>query len=139
MLRATKVRDVTEIKMGRSLDGRAALYWVAAYLIDAILIDTGCDYTKEELAEFLSGKQLSMIINTHYHEDHVGGNALLRERFGLRALAHPVTIPLMNREYDLYPYERDLGLPCAVHCRPGRSHRQQRRRQPARHRDTGAL
>ena len=42
MLRAAQVGDVTEIKMGRSLDGRTALYWVAAYLIDGILIDTGC-------------------------------------------------------------------------------------------------
>jgi len=56
VLKATQVGDVTEIKMGRSLDGETALYWVAAYLIDGILIDTGCDYTKNELAEFLDGK-----------------------------------------------------------------------------------
>ncbi len=112
MLRAAQVGDVTEIKMGRSLDGRTALYWVAAYLIDGILIDTGCDYTREELAEFLSGKQVSMIVNTHYHEDHVGGNALLTERFRLRAFAHPETIPLMSKKYDLYPYEREIwGYP----------------------------
>lgn len=112
MLRATQVGDVTEIKMGRSLDGRTALYWVAGYLIDGILIDTGCDYTKEELTEFVTGKQVSMIVNTHYHEDHVGGNALLRERFGLRAFAHPETIPLMSEKYDLYPYEREIwGYP----------------------------
>jgi hypothetical protein len=46
MLKATQVGDVTEIKMGRSLDGETVLYWVAAYLIDGILIDTGCDYEK---------------------------------------------------------------------------------------------
>ncbi len=112
MLTATQVRDVTEIKMGRSLNGRTALYWVAAYLMDGILIDTGCDYTREELAEFLGGKQVSVIVNTHYHEDHVGGNALLAERFGLRAFAHPETIRLMSRKYDLHPYEREIwGYP----------------------------
>ncbi len=112
MLKATQVGDVTEIKMGRSIDGVTALYWVAAYLIGGVLIDTGCDFSKEELADFLEGKQVSVIINTHHHEDHVGANALLARRFGLGALAHPEAIPLMNRKYDLYPFEVEIwGYP----------------------------
>lgn len=119
MLKAKQVGDVTEIKMGRSLDGRVPLYWVAGYLIDGILMDTGCDYTREELADFLSGKQVSTIVNTHYHEDHVGGNALLKERYGLGALAHPETIRLMNRKYDLYPYQREIwGYPAPCTADP---------------------
>jgi glyoxylase-like metal-dependent hydrolase (beta-lactamase superfamily II) len=98
--------------MGRSIDGVTALYWVAAYLIGGVLIDTGCDYSKKELAHFLEDKQVSVIINTHHHEDHVGGNALLAERFGLGALAHPETIRLMSRKYDMYPYEVEIwGYP----------------------------
>jgi len=112
MLKATQVGEVTEVKMGRSLDGVTVLYWVAAYLIDGILIDTGCDYAKNELAEFLKDKKPSVIVNTHYHEDHVGGNALLAERFGLRAVAHAKTIRLMNGKYDLYPYQSEIwGYP----------------------------
>jgi glyoxylase-like metal-dependent hydrolase (beta-lactamase superfamily II) len=112
MLKATQVGDVTEIKMGRSLDGETVLYWVAAYLIDGILINTGCDYSKKELADFVEGKQDSMIINTHYHEDHVGANALLAKRFGITALAHLETIPLMSRKHDLYPFEVEIwGCP----------------------------
>jgi len=112
MLNATQVGNVTEIRMGRSFDGVTVLYWVAAYMIDGILIDTGCDYTKNELGEFLNDKKLSVIVNTHYHEDHVGGNALLAERFGLHALAHQETIRLMNCKYDLYPYQSEIwGYP----------------------------
>lgn len=112
MLRATRVGDVTEIKMGRSLDGQTALYWVCAYLIDGILIDTGCDYTKNEFVDFLRGKNVSLIVNTHYHEDHIGGNALLREEFGLRAVAHSDTVSLMSRRYDLYPFQEIIwGYP----------------------------
>jgi glyoxylase-like metal-dependent hydrolase (beta-lactamase superfamily II) len=112
MLKATQVGDVTEIKMGRSLDGETALYWVAAYLIDGILIDSGCDYSKKELAEFLEDKRVSLIVNTHHHEDHVGGNALLEKQLGLDALAHPEAIPLMSRKYDLYPFEVEIwGYP----------------------------
>jgi glyoxylase-like metal-dependent hydrolase (beta-lactamase superfamily II) len=112
MLKATQVGDVTEIKMGRSLDGETALYWVSAYLIDGILIDTGCDYSKNELAEFLQDKRVSVIINTHHHEDHVGGNALLARQFRLKAVAHPQAIPLMSRKHDLYPFEVEIwGYP----------------------------
>jgi glyoxylase-like metal-dependent hydrolase (beta-lactamase superfamily II) len=119
MLEAKQVGDITEIKMGRSLDGQTVLYWVTAYLIHGILIDTGCDYTKEELAGFLSGKEVSTIVNTHYHEDHVGGNALLKERYGLEALAHPETIRLIGRKYDLYPYQREIwGYPAPCTAEP---------------------
>jgi glyoxylase-like metal-dependent hydrolase (beta-lactamase superfamily II) len=112
MLKATQVGNVTEIKMGRSLDGETALYWVAAYLIDGILIDTGCDYSKKELTEFLKDKRVSLIVNTHHHEDHVGGNALLAKQFGLKALAHTEAIPLMSRKYDLYPFQVQIwGYP----------------------------
>ena len=112
MLKATEIGDVTEIKMGRSLDGVSVLYWVAAYLIGGILIDTGCDYSKKELGDFLKDKQISVIVNTHYHEDHVGGNTLLVERFRLGALAHVDTVRLMNRTYELYPFEQEIwGYP----------------------------
>jgi glyoxylase-like metal-dependent hydrolase (beta-lactamase superfamily II) len=108
MLKATRIGEVTEIKMGRSLDGVTALYWTAAYLIDGILIDTGCDYSKNELADFLEGKQVSVIVNTHYHEDHVGGNAVLAKRFGLSAVAHTETVDLLNRKHELYPFELEI-------------------------------
>ena len=112
MLKATQIGDVTEIKMGRSLDGENVLYWVAAYLIDGVLIDSGCDYSKKELADFLEGKQVSLLINTHYHEDHVGGNALLEKRLRLGALAHPETVRLMSRKYELYPFQVEIwGYP----------------------------
>jgi glyoxylase-like metal-dependent hydrolase (beta-lactamase superfamily II) len=112
MLKTTQIGDVTEIKMGRSLDGENVLYWVAAYLMGGVLIDTGCDYSKNELADFLEGKQVSLLINTHYHEDHVGGNALLAKRLKLGALAHPETIRLMSRKYRLYPFQVEIwGYP----------------------------
>lgn len=119
MLKATAVGDVTEIRMGRSLDGSTVLYWVAAYLIDGVLIDTGCDYTKKELADFLGDKKVSCIINTHYHEDHVGANALLKGRYGLRAFAHRETIRLMSEEYELYPFQRETwGYPTTCTAEP---------------------
>jgi len=117
MLKATQVGDVTEIKMGRSLDGVTVLYWVAAYLMDGILIDTGCDYTKDELANFLNDKKISIVVNTHYHEDHVGGNALLVDRFRVPTLAHPETIRLMAEKYEMHQYRVEIWgypMPCTA-------------------------
>ena len=122
MLKATRVGDITEIKLGGSIDGSTVLYWVAAYLIDGILIDTGCDFTKTELVEFLVDKHLSAIVNTHYHEDHVGANALLKQRLGLRALAHQETVRLMDQKHDLYPFQREIwGYPDRCTAEPVRA------------------
>jgi len=92
MLEIEQIEEVTRIRMGREVGGRV-LYWVAAYLVDGLLIDTGCRHTAEELAGFLEGKDLKMVVNTHHHEDHVGANHILKERFGVRIFASAESAP----------------------------------------------
>jgi len=50
MIKASTHNEVTRLFMGHDLDGRL-LYWVSAYLVDGLLIDTGCKHTAEELYE----------------------------------------------------------------------------------------
>jgi glyoxylase-like metal-dependent hydrolase (beta-lactamase superfamily II) len=58
----------------------------------AVLIDTG--YVKDApqtlalVEEALGGEALSLIVNTHSHSDHVGGNAALKARYGC-----PIAVP----------------------------------------------
>lgn len=104
MIEISEFGAVTRFKMGRELDGRV-LYWVSAYLVDGLLIDTGCRHTAEELASALHERQVREIIFTHYHEDHIGGGKLLQERLSIKIQAHPRTIPLVNRAPALYPYQ----------------------------------
>lgn len=104
MIEISEHGAVTRFKMGRELDGRV-LYWVSAYLVDGLLIDTGCRHTAEELACALHGRQVREIIFTHYHEDHIGGGSILQEQFGLKIWAHPRTIPLVKSAPPLYPYQ----------------------------------
>ncbi len=50
MLQINHFGPVTQIKIGRELEGRV-LYWTAAYLVDGLLIDTGCPHTPERLVD----------------------------------------------------------------------------------------
>jgi glyoxylase-like metal-dependent hydrolase (beta-lactamase superfamily II) len=95
--------DVIRFDLARTLLGRGR-YWTAAYWVDGMLIDSGCDYTAAEMRNALSGKAMRTIINTHAHEDHIGCNALLqRERSDLKILAHPLAIPILADPCQLRP------------------------------------
>ena len=104
MLETQEFAGVTQIRMSRELNGKP-VYWVAAYLVDGLLIDTGCSHTSQELSDFLEGKGIRQVVNTHYHEDHMGGNHDLINRFGVDIYAHPDSIPLIAQGFELYPYQ----------------------------------
>ncbi len=104
MLETITFEHVTQIKMSREVDGKP-IYWVAAYLVDGLLIDTGCSYTSRELLSFLKGMNVTLVVNTHFHEDHVGGNRDIIDGFGIEIYAHPDSIPLIAKRPELYPYQ----------------------------------
>lgn len=111
MLIATQYEQVTQIKMSRYPEFRPATY-VSAYLVDGLLIDSGPAHTAEELADFLKDKEVKTVVNTHYHEDHISANALLKERYGAELLAHPLAINRINQPATLYPYQEEVwGYP----------------------------
>lgn len=80
MIEITRFEDIIQIRMKSEVDG-AAQYWVSAYLVDGLLIDTGCIHTAEELGRFLESRRIHLVMNTHHHEDHVGANHLIQKRF----------------------------------------------------------
>lgn len=102
MLKIKEYGEVTQITMGA---GDQPIYLVSCYLVDGMLVDTGCPHTADELVNFLKDKNLKFAINTHYHEDHIGANHLLQKEFGLDIYAHPDAIPLINKVHELYPYQ----------------------------------
>jgi glyoxylase-like metal-dependent hydrolase (beta-lactamase superfamily II) len=104
VIETTQYEQVTQIRMSRELDGKP-VYWVAAHLVDGLLIDTGCSHTSNELSAFLEDKNLRQVVNTHYHEDHIGGNHNIMSRYGVDVYAHPDSIPLIAKRFDLYPYQ----------------------------------
>lgn len=102
MLRIKEYDDITQIILGA---GDQPLYLVSCYLVDGMLVDTGCAHTADELVDFLKDKNLKFVVNTHYHEDHIGANHLLQKDFCLDIYAHPDAIPLINKVHELYPYQ----------------------------------
>jgi len=111
MLATTEYGQVTQIKLCRYPDFNPG-GTVSAYLVDGLLIDSGPAHTAEELTEFLKGKGVKTVVNTHYHEDHIAANALLKERYGVELLAHPLAVSKINRPATLYPYQEEVwGYP----------------------------
>jgi len=106
MIEADQFEEVTRIRMGREMDGRV-LYRVASYLVDGLLIDTGCAHTAGELADFLEGRGLKLAVNTHHHEDHIGANGVLMERYGIEVFASAGSVPLISQA-RVIPSYREL-------------------------------
>lgn len=118
MIETTEFEQVTQIKMSKELGGKP-VYWMSAYLVDGLLIDTGCAETSNELVSYLEGKELRQVVNTHYHEDHIGGNHDILARFGMDIYAHPKSIPLIESRPHLYPYQEfAFGYPVPTKVRP---------------------
>jgi len=110
MLKATTYGDVTRFDLARTLAGKGR-YWTTAYLVDGLLIDTGCAFSAPELVRVLAGRPLAGIVNTHTHEDHIGANGpLQRERPVLPVHAHPLALPVLADPLrkPLHPYRRLL-------------------------------
>jgi glyoxylase-like metal-dependent hydrolase (beta-lactamase superfamily II) len=111
MIATAEYEQVTQIKLCRYPDFSPHAT-VSAYLVDGLLIDSGPAYTAEELTEFLKNKGLKTVVNTHYHEDHIAANALLKERYGVELFAHPLAVDKINQPATLYPYQEEVwGYP----------------------------
>lgn len=122
MLRATPCGAVTRYDLARSLAGKGR-YWTTAYLVDGLLVDTGCAHTAAQFAQELRDIAISRVVNTHSHEDHIGANGLLqRLHSDLKILAHPLAVPVLvdpRHKQLLHPYQRLFwGWPQACKAQP---------------------
>jgi endoribonuclease LACTB2 len=87
MLKISTHDDVTIYKMGRSI-GKFVPYVVHSFLLADALIDTGTRFAGAEFLSALKEKKISRIINTHFHEDHVGNNHIIQQMFSAEIFAH---------------------------------------------------
>jgi glyoxylase-like metal-dependent hydrolase (beta-lactamase superfamily II) len=111
MLSANPYGDVLQIRLSRYPDFPASM-WVAAYLVDGLLIDTGPSWTAGELTAFLDDKRPALAVNTHYHEDHISANKFLQDAYGILIYAPPASVAKIASPAKLYPYQEEVwGYP----------------------------
>lgn len=122
MIKITKFGDIARFDLSRTIAGRGR-YWTTAYLVEGLMVDTGCAHTADELLAALEDHQVTQIINTHSHEDHFGANSVLSHCFpALKIYSHPGAARVMSnpRRYQpLHLYRRVLwGWPGACTAIP---------------------
>jgi len=95
MLKISRHETVILFCMGRSLFG-FPLYPVYAFLVGDTLIDTGTNRAGKKFVCELKGRTIKKIVNTHHHEDHIGNNADVQERFSIPVYAHSSALPYLE-------------------------------------------
>ena len=119
MIRVSEIEGVLALSCSRNLP-RA--YRTGAFLVDGLLVDSGIPRTAAEMARLAAERGVKQVVNTHHHEDHIGGNAAVARRTGARILAHPLALERL-RDWSgvrpFLPYRTFMfGRPEASHGEP---------------------
>lgn len=114
MLEVVDHGPVCELRMATGLLGRG-LYWVSAFYLQGVLIDAGPPRTAHELARWIGTRPLEAVVNTHHHEDHVGGDIELP----VTPRAPAASLARMAHPPRLQPFRRlAWGQPSAISALP---------------------
>jgi glyoxylase-like metal-dependent hydrolase (beta-lactamase superfamily II) len=104
MIQCEQIGAIRKYRLARSNLGRV-LYFTACYWIDGLIVDTGCAHTIDELVAALDGLPINCIVNTHSHEDNIAANAALQAKYGVKALAHPLALPVLLAPREKQPLQ----------------------------------
>jgi len=112
---------VTGWELGWSPVGRPMMTTIC-YRVGPILIDTGPPHMRQTVLEMSARERLEAVLLTHYHEDHSGNAAAIRQRTGLPVFGGEQTADKLSRPYSIFPYQHLMwgaNSPVAVDIFPG--------------------
>jgi glyoxylase-like metal-dependent hydrolase (beta-lactamase superfamily II) len=81
--------------MGRGFGGKF-IFPVYCFLVDDLLVDSGAPVAQKEFKKVLEGIHVSIVVNTHGHEDHIGNNRLLTRMKNAKIFAHPKAFAILQ-------------------------------------------
>jgi len=85
--------------------------WTSSYLLDGLLIDTGCPAGSRDIVAWAqslpSGQKIHKVFLTHFHEDHAGGAFAIQKALGLSIFAPELTQELLDAQKK-YKYYRKV-------------------------------
>lgn len=79
---------------------------VWCYLVDGLLIDTAQRHMQREVLDTFAHQRIDQIVLTHFHEDHSGNAAALRDQHQCLVVAGDLTAERIANGFPLLPYER---------------------------------
>lgn len=94
---------VERLHLARAVAGRP-LHWASVHLVDGVLVDTGPASARAALVRFLRGREVTDVLTTHEHEDHIGNHAVLPP--GVAVHAPPLALRFLERGHDPFPLYR---------------------------------
>lgn len=80
-------------------------FTVIFYQLNDVLIDTGHYRNQKRVLESLHDESLSVILLTHFHEDHSGNALAISQRKQIGVLGHPVTAEKLKNGFPILPYQ----------------------------------
>ncbi len=99
------IGDVRTVELGYSPMGHPFMT-TRIYQVDHILFDTGLSHLKKVVLGYLTENPVSAVYLTHYHEDHSGNAASIKEHFKVPVFGHPVTVEKLKKPLPIFPYQR---------------------------------
>ena len=105
-MRIFKEHDFGQVighELGWSPVGRPLMTTIC-YRVGPVMIDTGPPHMRAAVLDLITRNRLEAILLTHYHEDHSGNSAAIRN-LGLPVFAGEQTAEKLRQPYKIFPYQ----------------------------------
>lgn len=95
---------VTGYEFGWSPVGRP-LMTAYAYRFGPVLIDTAFSHVRKDIMHILEPDPPEVVFLTHYHEDHSGNAAAIKDSFNVPVYGHRLAAEKLKNRYRIFPYQ----------------------------------